>query len=61
METGARIFATLGMVVLVIVILVADADARGHTGSLEWAATTATAKEAITLEGTRSPVIPSVS
>ena len=33
MKTGARIFGTLGMVVLVIVILVADADARGRTGS----------------------------
>jgi hypothetical protein len=33
MKTGARIFAILGMVVLVIVILVADADARGRTGS----------------------------
>jgi hypothetical protein len=47
-----RIVAILTVAILLAVMLVLDADARGRT------ATTATAKEAITLEGTRSPVIP---
>ena len=33
MKTGARIFATIGMVFVVIVILIADANGRGRTGS----------------------------